>query len=119
MEPRLGSAGRAIGVRRLRVLQLIPREGARQTELASRALITKQALSEIVDTLEADGLVSRKPDPLDGRAWLVSLSRQGELVTTSFDRAMETVEADLARSVGAQDYETFKRVLRQLGRLEI
>src|SRR6478752_35348 len=90
--------------RRLRILQLVPPEGARQKDLAERALVSKQALAELVDALEADGLVERTPDPRDGRAWLVVRSARGRRVSESLDAAMRDVEDELARAVGAESY---------------
>lgn len=117
--PRLDDTGRAVGPRRLRVLQLIPHAGIRQTELAARALVTKQALGQVIDGLEADGLVDRTLDPLDGRAWLVVLSPTGEKVAASFDQAMADVEVELAKVAGPKDFATFMAVLRKLGSHEI
>ena len=108
-------AVRQVPQRRIRILQLVPPEGARQKELAERALVSKQAIAELVDALETDGLVERRPDPSDGRAWLVVRSAEGQRVSEGVDDAMRQVEDDLARTVGAADYASFKAVLRQLG----
>src|SRR4051812_45408676 len=72
---------RQVPQRRLRILQLIPLEGTRQKDLAERALVSKQAIAELVDALETDELVERKPDPSDGRAWLVVRSDLGQRVS--------------------------------------
>src|SRR6478752_4620593 len=110
---------RKVPQRRLRILQLVPREGARQKDLAERALVTKQAIAELVDALEADGLVERTPDPSDGRAWLVVRSARGQLISDSLDDAMRRVEDDLARAVGPDHYATFVSVLRRIGEDQI
>ena len=119
LEPRLGPAEQSLWPRRLRVLQLVPTAGIRQTELARRALVTKQALGALVDTLETDGFLERSPDPDDARAWIVRPTAAGRRVAASFDRALRAVEADLAEAVGAQDYAVFLSVLRRLGADEI
>jgi DNA-binding MarR family transcriptional regulator len=108
-------AVRDVPQRRLRILQLVPPGGARQKDLAERALVTKQAIAELVDALEADGLVERTPDPTDGRAWLVVRSARGQRVSDALDSAMRDVEADLAATLGAAHYETFKDALRRIG----
>ena len=71
-----------------------PPEGTRQTELASRMQITKQALGEVVDALEHAGYVERLPDPADRRAKLVRLTPAGERV---HDAAFEIVSELQAR----------------------
>jgi DNA-binding MarR family transcriptional regulator len=51
-------------------------EGLRMGELGRRARLAKQTMTTMVRLLERDGLVSREPDPSDGRASLVSLTRR-------------------------------------------
>ena len=51
--------------------------GNRITELAMRAGVTKQAISQLVRDLEKRGLVVRAPDPADGRAQLVCFTPTG------------------------------------------
>lgn len=46
-------------------------------EVARRAGISKQAVGQLVNELEGMGLLVRRPDPEDGRAWLVSFSATG------------------------------------------
>ncbi len=104
-----------VGHRRLRILQLIPADGIRQTALAERALVTKQAITDLVDNLQADGLVTRASDPADGRAWVVVRTEAGDKVNEAADRAMAQVERTLADEVGEGRYATFLEVLRQFG----
>jgi len=51
--------------------------GTRVTVLAERVGITKQAISQLVGDLEAQGTLERVPDPSDGRARLVRFTDQG------------------------------------------
>jgi DNA-binding MarR family transcriptional regulator len=55
--------------------------GTRLTELAARAEMTHQSMSELVATIERRGWVQRRPDPSDGRARLVCLTPEGRRVT--------------------------------------
>lgn len=59
------------------VLTLLPLEGARITDLAKAAGVTKQAMALTVTDLEKVGYVERTPDPDDGRAKIVRLSESG------------------------------------------
>src|SRR4051794_27670502 len=52
-------------------------EGARLTELAQTARITKQSMGALVDALEQSGYVERVEDPDDGRASRVRLTARG------------------------------------------
>jgi DNA-binding MarR family transcriptional regulator len=66
-----------------RVLSRLKREpGLKQVELAERLDMEPITLCRIVDRLEEAGLIERKPDPSDRRAWLLELTpKAGPLVT--------------------------------------
>ena len=51
--------------------------GVRSSELAHHLHIAPRSATEVVDALEAKGLVQRSPDPSDRRATLVSLTPRG------------------------------------------
>jgi DNA-binding MarR family transcriptional regulator len=62
-----------------RVLARLKREpGLRQVELAERLDMEPITLCRIVDRLEEAGLVARKPDPSDRRAWKLELTGSAE-----------------------------------------
>jgi MarR family transcriptional regulator for hemolysin len=62
-----------------RVLARLKREpGLRQVELAERLDMEPITLCRIVDRLEEAGLVERKTDPSDRRAWLLELTGKAE-----------------------------------------
>jgi DNA-binding MarR family transcriptional regulator len=60
------------------VLSLLEREGpATPGVLATKEHISPQSMGAILISLEALGLVSRTPDPTDGRCLVVSLTEAG------------------------------------------
>jgi DNA-binding MarR family transcriptional regulator len=59
------------------VFGTITPEGERLTVLAERANLTKQAVGEVVSELERAGYVERVPDPSDGRAKIIRLTKRG------------------------------------------
>ena len=60
------------------VLSLLEREGpATPGVLATRERISPQSMGAILISLEALGLVSRTPDPTDGRCLIISLTEAG------------------------------------------
>ena len=60
------------------VLSLLEREGpATPGTLATREHISPQSMGTILISLEALGLVSRTPDPTDGRCLVISLTEAG------------------------------------------
>jgi DNA-binding MarR family transcriptional regulator len=63
-----------------RLLAGIDPTGTRLSVLADRASIAKQTATALVDKLETAGYVERVPDPVDGRARLVRLTKRAEAV---------------------------------------
>lgn len=90
-------------------------EGTRLTDMASRAAMTKQSMSELVEQLEALGLVARRPDPADGRARLVYFTPKGLEWLEDFRRALLKAEAEFARTIGAEALRATKHALSRYG----
>ena len=85
----------------LSVLHSLSRGGVmRLTDLLATEQVKQPALTTLVAKLEAAGLVSRRPDPRDGRAALLSLTTAGEMVVQS--RHADRV-AKLGRLTGRLD----------------
>lgn len=99
----------------MRLLQMIPAEGSRVTDLAARARMTKQSLGEIVSRLEAAGWVGSRRDVQDARVRWVVRTAAGDVVSARASAAIEISEARLRAQVGDDRYETMKDVMRELG----
>ena len=84
-------------------MQVIPHldlDGTRQTTLAQRMGMTKQAAGELITDLERMGVVERVADPADRRARIVRLTptaREGLLVGLG---VLAQLEARLREEVG-------------------
>jgi DNA-binding MarR family transcriptional regulator len=88
--------------------------GARATELAARARMTKQSMGELIEQLASRGYVDRVPDPEDGRAWLVRMTPRGRRAGRLARKTVRTVEADWSREIGASRIEALKKTLTML-----
>jgi DNA-binding MarR family transcriptional regulator len=97
-----------------RVAARIGPEGTRVTELAAQARVTKQSAAFLVDQLEAAAYVERVPDPADGRARLVRLTRRADEVVAAANAEVERVLAEWAAHVGADRLRQMYEVLRDL-----
>ncbi len=97
-----------------KVLQMIPTDGARITDLAEIAGMTKQALGELVDGLEAAGYSTSVRDDQDRRIRMVTRTPKGEQAVTASVAAIEDVEAMFRRKVGTHRYDEMKATLREL-----
>lgn len=102
----------------LSVLHTLSRNGPlRLTDLTATEQLKQPALTSLVARLERDGLVSRRRDPRDGRAVLLSLTREGRHVVRS--RHADRM-ARLSRLVGRlndQEREVLAGCARVLARL--
>ena len=94
----------------LRALRMLRRHGVmRLSELSDRLRIAPRSATEVVDALEARGLVQRRPDPGDRRATLVEVTSDGGSVLDAirgseaervFGRLSPTDRSHLARILG-------------------
>jgi DNA-binding MarR family transcriptional regulator len=76
------------------VFENIDRNGTRLSELAARAAMTHQSMSELVAIVEEHGFVERRPDPTDGRARLVCLTPEGRRLTRASIVVLKEIEAE-------------------------
>ncbi|MEU1122061.1 MarR family winged helix-turn-helix transcriptional regulator [Streptomyces sp. NPDC005899] len=83
----------------------------RPKELAARLLLTTGGLSNVLRRLDARGLISRVPDPSDGRSHGVQLTPAG---VTSAQAATSAATAALQRTLSAVPAATLSDSLRQL-----
>jgi DNA-binding MarR family transcriptional regulator len=81
-----------------RVFENLDPEGTRLIDLAERAQMTHQSMSELVVGLEHRGYVERLPDPTDHRARLVCLTPKGrELLRLAVAEIAQIEQAWLRR----------------------
>jgi DNA-binding MarR family transcriptional regulator len=93
------------------VFATLPQEGARISDMAARAGITKQSMGEAVRDMVDLGLLEMKPDPTDRRAKLVTFTEAGLAVAQDGKRYMRTLEQQWIEKFGAKEYETAREVL--------
>ncbi len=86
----------------IHITRHLPLQGARLTDLATSAAMTKQAMGKLVDQCEAWGLVTRTPDPRDARAVRVTFSATGLVWLKAFELAVAQAEGELKQAVGEQ-----------------
>jgi DNA-binding MarR family transcriptional regulator len=84
------------------------------SQLLSLTLVTSGTMTNRIDRLEQKSLVTRTPDPNDGRGVLVQLTTQGK---TAVDRALDELlerEHTLLSKVAKGDREKLAEVLRDV-----
>jgi DNA-binding MarR family transcriptional regulator len=96
------------------VLRHLGEDGARPSELAAKAGITRQAVTKTLDELERLGLVDREPDPADGRGVIVRYTTRGLAALQVARTRMNQLEQRYASRVGADRWRTVRDVLEAL-----
>ena len=99
----------------LRALRVLRRHGPmRLSGLSDNLHIAARSATEVVDGLQARGLVERRPDPGDRRATLVEVTEHGATVLDAI-RAARGTEAERAFGrLSPADRDDLARILRKL-----
>jgi DNA-binding MarR family transcriptional regulator len=92
-------------------------------QLANRAFITPQAMNEVVQTLEAQKLVTRRQDPSHGRIVQFTLTARGLDTLRECDAAVRTLEQSMLAPLTDAGRESLRTALNACiqtleGRLE-
>lgn len=84
----------------IHITRHLPLQGARLTELAAQAGMSKQAMGDLVDQCAAWGMVAREPDPLDARARRVVFTPTGLAWLQAYHDAVTQAEEEFRTAVG-------------------
>lgn len=88
-----------------RVFETLAPSGSRISDMAERAAISHQSMSELVAHLEAQGYVARRPDPADRRAKVVYLTPRGRALMRLASAEIANIEAAWIRRLGQAGLE--------------
>jgi DNA-binding MarR family transcriptional regulator len=84
-------------------------------QVGDRLVCEPGSPSRLVGSLVAAGLIDRRPDPDDARAWTLELSAQGRQAAQDILQVETRFHADLEARIGSRrDAEAALRVLRRL-----
>jgi DNA-binding MarR family transcriptional regulator len=85
-----------------------------QSALSAELRITKQAVQQFVDELEALGVVERRNTPSDARSRLVALTAKGRKALQESNAAKREIETEIRAVLGTP---RFDRLMEDLDRL--
>ena len=114
LESALGEAG--LSAAKFSVLSELVRSGEALAlgELASRLECVRSNMTQLVDRLEADGLVRRVADPGDRRSVKAQITDEGQRRQVDGAQRVEELERDLAALVSEADGAALHRMLLAL-----
>ena len=88
--------------------------GLSQTELVARMGVTKQAVQQLLDALEAEGVVRRSPDPEDRRGKRVDYTPRGLAAVRDANAIKRRMEKELSERLGGRAFDELRAALREV-----
>jgi MarR family transcriptional regulator for hemolysin len=96
------------------LVRLEKNQGVSQARLAELAEVDAMAMVRILDRMEADGLLERRPDPADRRARCLYLTAKAKPILGEIWRLSDETREELFAGVGKADREVFMSVLEHI-----
>ncbi len=96
------------------LVPLYEEDGLRMGELAGRARLSKQTMTQLTRQLESEGLVERRVDPEDARASRIFLTARARRFQPVAADVLARLDRLVRRRLGANRVEELKAVLREL-----
>ena len=93
------------------LLHLSKNEGASQVRLCELTDVEPMMMVRILDRMEADKLLERRPHPADRRARRLYLTRKAAPILEEIDRISEVTRNEIFAGVSKADREAFLKVL--------
>lgn len=101
----------------LQQLSMAPEQRLRMQALADALLLSKSGLTRLIDRIEKDGLVSRRPVPGDRRSLHVTLTPAGKsLVKEARAAVRRSVELHFGGKLTDQELAVLRDALSRIGK---
>jgi DNA-binding MarR family transcriptional regulator len=93
------------------VLQFPGPDGVRPSTLAERAGISKQAMNQLLKSLEAFGYLERPDADDDGRSSIVRFTRRGRAAYSKIADILRDIEREWSAELGTRKFAELKALL--------
>jgi DNA-binding MarR family transcriptional regulator len=109
-------SGQGLSLAKLAALQQLSLAGESLPlgQLAERLSCVKSNVTQLVDRLEADGLVTREPDPNDRRGRLAVMTAAGRLAFEEGRRMRDAAEHELFGALSEEEADQLAVILGKL-----
>jgi DNA-binding MarR family transcriptional regulator len=108
----LNAAGfKELRVPHMAVLQFPGPDGVRPGTLAERAGISKQAMNQLLRSLEGLGYIVRTDVPNQRRARLIRFTKRGRAAYAKIHEILRDIEREWSAELGPRRFNEFKRLL--------
>lgn len=108
------------GVERVRpgylgvLMSLWHEDGLKGNELGRRAGLEPSTMTGLIDRMERDALLERRPAPDDRRAQIISLTAEGKRVKQSVLKVVDRTLSKAFHGISESDFSKTKEVLRRI-----
>jgi DNA-binding MarR family transcriptional regulator len=109
---------REIGVTgpQARLLLILSRlSGENQGYYAEKLEVEPITLCRMVDRLEEAGMVERRRDPTDRRAWQLHLTQKSQKIVAKLQLSVDALVEDMLCGLTSEEREEFARLLKAVG----
>ena len=96
------------------VLQFPGPDGVRPGTLAERAGISKQAMNQLLGSLETLGYVVRSDAPNEGRARIIRFTKRGRAAYAKIHEILQDIEREWSAGLGRRDFAQLKELLSRV-----
>src|SRR6516165_11936263 len=93
------------------VLQYPGPDGVRPGTLAERSGMSKQAMNQLLRSLEDLGYITRSNAPDEGRARIIRFTKRGRAAYARIHDILRDIEHQWSVELGARDFAQLKRLL--------
>ena len=88
--------------------------GISQKDLADKIFVDGSTLVPVIDKMEKNGLVERKPDPKDRRNNLIFLTKISESLVDSIIKIILQLRKEFYKGISEKEQENTKTILRKI-----
>jgi DNA-binding MarR family transcriptional regulator len=96
------------------LMRLWEQEGQTQTQLAEQLCVEPPTVTRMIQRMEMEGLLERRPDPEDARIQRVFLAPAGRALREQVERCWQQVEAATVAGFTTEERMLLRRLLLQL-----
>lgn len=93
------------------VLEFPGPDGARPGALAERAGISKQAMNQLLGSLEEYGYIARSAGPNGGRAQIIHFTSRGRAAYSKIVEVLREIEREWSAELGRERFARLKQLL--------
>ena len=111
----LNAAGfEELRVPHMAVLQFPGPDGVRPGTLAERAGISKQAMNQLLGSLEEHGYITRSDAPHEGRARIIRFTKRGRAAYARIHDILRDIEREWSAELGPKRFAQLKELLTRV-----